>query len=132
MNKKKEEPPDEEREEVRSILLYERRLLSLEDDFNKAYEKARKLCDKILDDESSPGKEPNKIRLDAIKELISLTCERADFYLKLGAKYDVMRFHAEFLDELSKRDSMLFEDISAELARRARRIITEKIEKAEK
>jgi hypothetical protein len=123
MNEKLE--PENEDQDPRSLFLYEKRLLDLESDFNRAYKQVVDLSEQLPPQTPDSGKDTLKMRLDTIKELIRLTCHKADLFMKLGPKYDVMKIHLEFMTILKERDPAMFREIVYEVDRRFRDMLHE-------
>jgi hypothetical protein len=83
--------------------LYQKRILGLEEAFDRLRERMRKLSD----EPEELNNTEQKVQLDLVLVDLRVLKEQTAYYAKLGESYDLARFHIDLLDELRDRDPIL-------------------------
>ena len=94
---------------------YNQRILALDKQFIDAQRHLYRLLRQLRYNFGSVKRSAIKSQLDMIKALIRLTKEETAFFVKLGRLYDVMKYHADFIDLLERRDPTLLKEILLEM-----------------
>lgn len=84
--------------------LYNRRLVELAKSFDEVRERFSELHKKLSDKKSTPDPKAIKLELDILTGQLRILKEETTYFLKLGAVYDMARFHEEFIAELQMLD----------------------------
>ena len=86
------------------IQLYVEKILALERTIDRGVKELSRLYSVL--EKGLPGSDPKivKARLDVIDGLLRAAKIQADFYIKLGQSYDLVKFHSDLLSVLRRRD----------------------------
>lgn len=102
--------------------LFESRILALENDYTNARRELGNLLRILKYNPESVDPAAVRLQLSLLGKFIQLAKTQRDFYIDLGEKYDIFRFHKEFIEEFRRRDPILAVSIVEELDRRWRRM----------
>ncbi|HDS29707.1 MAG TPA: hypothetical protein ENN67_01550 [Firmicutes bacterium] len=92
------------------MFLHQNRLVEIETEFCDAIDKARELRARLTNaDETDTAL--IKLELAVLSVEIRALKEKAAFFLKLGERYEMARFHRDFIDELRRENPKLAEKI---------------------